>query len=210
MRIALALFLGLSLVGPATAQRRALVRLENDRVQVAEFKLKPGETAAVDGRYPAVTVYMAGSSLEFKPDGGHATTLAVKRGDTIFSPVGAGAIRNAGPGDLQFERISLLGPASTETWGAAGLAPNYKVLIENPYVRVYDIRIPAGGTEPQHTHKARVVVCLSGARLKHLLPDGTEEPSTLETGEIAWRPGATHIGQNLGNTNLWVIAVEPK
>jgi hypothetical protein len=34
------------------------------------------------------------------------------------------------------------------------------------------------------------------------MPDGREEPSTLRTGEIAWRLGATHIGQNLGTTDL--------
>lgn len=90
------------------------------------------------------------------------------------------------------------------------LSPNYKLLFENQYTRAYDIRIPAGTKEPQHTHKDRVVVCLSGAKLKHLLPDGREEPSTLKTGESAWRRGGTHIGQNLGDTDLWVIAVEPK
>jgi predicted metal-dependent enzyme (double-stranded beta helix superfamily) len=82
--------------------------------------------------------------------------------------------------------------------------------LENQYTRVYDIRIPAGMREPQHNHKHRVVVCLSGAELSHLLPDGRDEPSNLKTGEIAWRRGGTHIGRNLGKTDLWVIAVEPK
>jgi len=75
---------------------------------------------------------------------------------------------------------------------------------------VYDIRIPAGVREPQHSHRDRVVICLSGAKLSHLLPDGRQEPSTLETGESTWRRGGTHVGQNLGTTDLWVIAVEPK
>ena len=75
---------------------------------------------------------------------------------------------------------------------------------------MYDIRIPAGVREPQHSHRDRVVICLSGAKLSHLLPDGRQEPSTLETGESTWRRGGTHVGQNLGTTDLWVIAVEPK
>ena len=37
-----------------------------------------------------------------------------------------------------------------------------------------------------------------------------QEISTLKTGEIAWRRGATHVGHNLGKTDLWVIAIEPK
>jgi hypothetical protein len=95
-------------------------------------------------------------------------------------------------------------------WGMTGLAPNYKMLVEDRYARAYDIKIPAQTFEPQHTHHDRVVVSLSGAELEHILPDGTKQPSTLKTGEVVWRLGATHIGHNLGHTDLWVIAIEPK
>jgi quercetin dioxygenase-like cupin family protein len=111
---------------------------------------------------------------------------------------------------LRIVRTEYLGKGRSETWGAAGLAPNYKLLFENQYGRVYDIKIAAGMSEPLHTHHDRVVVCLSGAELQHEMPDGRKETSTLKTGEIAWRRGATHVGHNLGNTDLWVIAIEPK
>ena len=42
------------------------------------------------------------------------------------------------------------------------------------------------------------------------MPDGRRDPSTLKTGETVWRRGRTHIGQNLGQTDFWAIAVEPK
>jgi hypothetical protein len=82
--------------------------------------------------------------------------------------------------------------------------------LENQLARVYSIRIPSKGFEPQHTHHARVVVALSGAHLEHILPDGTKQPSDLKTGEIVWRPAATHTGHNMGDTPLWCIAIEPK
>jgi hypothetical protein len=197
--------------GTATAAlQRGVEKLRNGQVAVTECTLHPGDSLAVDGKYPAVTVYFEGNSLEFTPTGGHPAVSAVRRGDTVFTAAQAGTIRNSGASDLDFVRTEFLTAGKDETWGAAGLAPNYKMLVENRFARVYDIKIPAGTKEPQHTHKARVVVCLSGAVLKHLMPDGREEPSTLKTGEVAWRPGATHIGQNLGTTNLWVIAIEPK
>ena len=37
-----------------------------------------------------------------------------------------------------------------------------------------------------------------------------KEKSTLKTDEIAWRLGGTHVGHNLGKTDLWVLAFEPK
>jgi hypothetical protein len=185
-----------------------LERLRNDKAVSAEITLKPGGAVPVEGR-PAVTVYFDNGSLAFTR-GGHAEKVNVQRGETLFSRAEAGEIRNTGSSSLHFVRTEFLTDGGAETWGAAGLSPNYKLLIENQYTRVYDIRIPAGTREPQHTHKARVVVCLSGAELKHLMPDGREEPSTLKTGEVVWRLGGTHIGQNLGKTDLWVIAIEPK
>ena len=184
--------------------------LHNDKVVVMEYKLSPGETVGVHGDHPAVTVYFGGNSVRFEPGAGAPTETAVKRGDTVYSPAQAGQIKNTGNTELHFVRVEFLTAGLPETWGRTGLAPNYKMLIENQYTRTYDIRIPAHTNEPQHTHHARVVVCLSGAVLKHKMPDGSEEPSTLKTGEVAWRRGATHIGQNLGDTDLWVIAVEPK
>jgi len=170
-------------------------RLRNDKVAAVEYAISAGGSLAAT-THPAVVIYLHG------PD--------VKRGSVFLQTPGSPAIANTGASDLRLLRIEFLGSGSDENWGSQGLAPNYKLLLENRFTRVYDIRIPAGGREPQHTHKARVVVCLSGAELKHIMPDGKEETATLKTGEIAWRGAATHVGQNLGKTDLWVIAVEPK
>jgi quercetin dioxygenase-like cupin family protein len=183
-------------------------KLRNDKVAAFDCTLRPGDTLNI--KDPSVTVYFQGGSIEIAPQGGEPQKVPVKPGDTVFRPAGAGVVKNTGASEIHFARVDFVGSGGSETWGITGLAPHYKLLFENPYARIYDIRIPAGTREPQHTHKNRVVVCLSGAQLKHLMPDGREEPSTLQTGEITWRLGATHIGQNLGTTDLWVIAIEPK
>jgi len=161
-------------------------RVRNDKVAVVDTVLHPGETAHAE--HPAIAVNPSDGNVAFTST----------------------AIRNTGTADQHLILTEFLTPGAHETWGATGLAPNYKVVLENDLARVYEIRIPAGTKEPQHTHHNRVVVCLSGAIIKHLMPDGREEESTLKTGEIVFRPGGTHIGQNLGQTDLWVIAIEPK
>jgi len=186
------------------------VAVQNDRVVVTDETLRPGETATWRGDHPSEVVYFTDGSIEIPEGAGRAARAAVKRGESVFEIARTRTVRNAGSADLHYARIEFLGKGLAETWGTTGLSPNYKLLFENPYTRVYEIRIPAGTREPQHTHHDRVVVCLSGAQLKHLMPDGREESSTLKSGEIAWRQGGTHIGQNLGKTDLWVIAVEPK
>ena len=185
-------------------------KLSNAKVVAVEYSLGPGETAPLNTQHAGVTVYLDAGSLVVTPKGESPNHVTVKRGDTVFLPARDGTVKNSGSRELRFVRVDFLGAGKAGTWGTTGLSPNYKLLFENSSARVYDIRIPAGTKEPQHTHKDRVVVCLSGAKLMHLMPDGRQEPSTLETGEVAWRLGATHIGQNLGATDLWVIAIEPK
>ena len=199
----------LSIVSSATAATR-VERIRNDQVVASEETVRPAETESASTGHSSLAVYLSDGTLESTTTAGQRMIVTVKRGDTVYREPSAGPMRNTGAADVHLVRIEFLGVESAETWGHTGLAPNYRVLLENGRTRVYDIRIPAGTSEPQHTHHDRIVVCLSGAQLKHILPDGHAENSTLKTGEIAWRRGQTHVGQNLGTTNLWVIAVEPK
>jgi quercetin dioxygenase-like cupin family protein len=187
-------------------------KLRNDKVAVYEGAIRPGARVTMDRNLASVTVYSQGGTVEVALEGEKPQKTAVKRGDVVFQPAKRQVLRNVGSSEVHFVRVEFLGSGrpGTAAWGAAGLSPNYRVLVENQYARVYNIAIPAGTDEPQHTHKDRVVVCLSGSQIMHLMPDGRREPSSLKTGETAWRRGGTHIGQNLGKTNFWAIAVEPK
>jgi len=204
-RLAALLFAGVLGVRAASET----VRLRNARVTAVEYTLGTGEVLALDALRPAVTVYLTDGVVAGQDDPA-LRPRKVAFGQTAFSPAGEETIRNSGNSPLSFVRVEFHGPGSARMEGMAGLPRNDKLLLENTYARVYEIKVPAGTTEPQHTHRDRVVICLSGARLKHVMPDGKEETATLETGEIVWRAAATHVGQNLGDTDLWVIAVEPK
>jgi hypothetical protein len=195
----------LSVLGALTTEK-----IRNEKVWVVEQILRPGEVLILPEKQPCVLVYLDNASVAVAPARGKTHPQTVQRGDTVFEPPMAGSVQNIGASAIRLVRIEYLGQGTAETWGTTGLAPNYKVLFENRYGRVYDIKIAAGASEPQHTHHDRVVVCLSGAELEHILPDGRKESSSLQTDEIVWRHGATHVGHNLGKTDLWVIAIEPK
>jgi quercetin dioxygenase-like cupin family protein len=182
----------------------------NEKVAVTKEVLAPGAQETLEGDHPSVVVYLSGQSAERTLAGQPRQQEKIERGKTEEEPAGAGTLRNTGMTSLIFARVKFLTEGSDAMWGASGLAPNYKVLLEDRYSRTYEIRMAAHGSEPLHSHHDRVVVCLSGARLEHILSDGSRQPSTLKTGEIAWRPAQTHSGRNLGGTDLWVIAIEPK
>ena len=185
-------------------------RIRNEKVLAVEQSVAPGESASLPAWRAGVFVYLDDGSIETSPAGGKPRAEAVKRGETVFQPPQAGGLKNVGTSPLRIVWTEYLGEGSLEIWGATGLTPNYNLLFENQYGRVYEIKIAAGISEPLHTHHDRVVVCLAGAELEHILPDGRKETSTLKTGEVVWRRGTTHVGHNLGRTDLWVIAIEPK
>jgi hypothetical protein len=207
----LLVWIALSLIAvPACLAATSVEKIRNEKVIVTEDTLAPGETASFEGNRPGMLVFLTGNTAEILPGHGKPCKESVKRGDTVFQSAEEKSIRNVASSALSFVRIEFLAAGINETWGMTGLSPNYKPLLENQYARAYDIKIPAQTFEPQHTHHDRVVVCLSGAKLEHILPNGEKQPSTLKTGEVVWRLGATHIGHNMGHSDLWVIAIEPK
>ncbi len=128
----------LSIAGAAVQTEK----VRNEKVAAFDCTLRPGDT--VDIKDPSVTVYFQGGSIEITAQGGRPQKVTVKPGDAVFRPAQAGVVKNTGAAEIHFARVDFLGPGGSETWGTTGLAPNYKLLFENPYTRVYDIRIPAG------------------------------------------------------------------
>jgi hypothetical protein len=195
---------------PILSAGGSIQKLKNDKVSVTEETLAPGRTESLSAARPNIIVYLSGSEAEVTPAQGNTARETVRRGEAVFEPAGITSIENAGSSPLRYVRIEFLTSGKPETWGMTGLPPTYKILVENRYARAYGLRIPPHSYEPRHTHHARVVICLSGATLEHILPNGQKQPSSLKTGEVVWRPGATHVGHNMGSTELWVICVEPK
>lgn len=203
------LLIGVALLSCTAAIAAPVEKIKNENAIAQEETLRPGEKESAGGGFSSAIVFLSDGSVEATA-AGKATTRAVKRGDVIFREAKEGVLRAAGTAPVRFVRIEFPKGGDDFVWGTKGFAPDYKLLIENRHVRIYDIHIAAGSSEPQHTHRDRVVVCLSGATLRHVFPDGSQENSSIATDDCLWRKGSTHVGNNIGATPLWVIAIEPK
>jgi len=195
---------------PSLLAASSVQKITNSKVSVTEETLVPGESAPLPSARPNIVVYFSGDEVEAARAEGKGAKEAIRRGETVFEPAGTKTLKNIGSSELRYVRIEFLTPGKQETWGKTGLSANYNILVENRYVRAYDIRFPPHSYEPLHTHRDRVIICLSGATLEHVLPGGQKQPSSLRAGEILWSPEATHAGHNMGSTELWVVFVEPK
>ncbi len=197
-----------AVAGPVLATTTEV--LKNDKVVVTEVTLAPGEKEPVGGHHASVVVYKAGEKAEVRLDAGGVEHESIVRGEAVKEPAKAGILINTGAVPLKLVRVEFLTAGGNAMWGRAGLAPSYQMIFEDQYSRVYNIRVAPHASEPQHTHRDRVVVCLGGAHIEHVLPDGSIQNVVVKTDDVLWRQEQTHKARNLGETTLWEIVIEPK
>jgi hypothetical protein len=88
---------------------------------------------------------------------------------------------------------------------------NYKLIIDNPFVRVLEARIPAGTEEKPHRHLKGVSVCLTEYTLEaRTLPDGQWVRNDRKPGTTYWSEAGLHQVRNIGKTESHTIRIELK
>lgn len=86
----------------------------------------------------------------------------------------------------------------------------YRVLLDNPCVRVFKYRDEPGQKTHQHHHSAFVLYALGPFERVIHLPDGKAIKRNFKAGDIIWSPAQTHIGENVGSTPTDAVIVESK
>jgi ketosteroid isomerase-like protein len=86
-----------------------------------------------------------------------------------------------------------------------------KLLFENSFVRVFDIRVPAGTFEPTHSHARGVTIALSDYDNEtKSVPDGRVNRGHSKFGDVRWAEPVTHEARNVGTTEQHVVRIELK
>ena len=91
------------------------------------------------------------------------------------------------------------------------VAPDtHKLVFENAFVRVLEVRVPPGKTEPMHRHGRRVVVYLSDFNTRTTEQGGQPQDNLRKEGSVRWSEPITHKIENIGKIEGHVISVELK
>lgn len=86
---------------------------------------------------------------------------------------------------------------------------NYKLLLENPFVRVLEARIPAGTLEKPHRHLRGVSVCMTEYTIEsRIVPGGQWVRSQRKAGVVYWSESSLHEMRNVGTTPSHTIRIE--
>jgi hypothetical protein len=86
----------------------------------------------------------------------------------------------------------------------------HKLAFENAFVRVLEVRVPPGKTEPMHSHSRRVVVYLSDFHTRTTIRGAQPEDNLRKAGLVRWSEPLVHTVENIGQTEGHVISVELK
>jgi len=94
---------------------------------------------------------------------------------------------------------------------ATDAAATEKVLVDNQFVHVTEVRVPPGVFEPKHSHARGVTISLSEySNEAKSFPDGKVAKNNVKFGEVHWAEPVTHEARNTGTTEQRVIRVELK
>ena len=103
-------------------------------------------------------------------------------------------------------------------WSGAALAQDpakvsgevYKVVVDNPSVRVLRVSLAPGGKTAMHQHPDHLVIPLVAGKVTFTGPDGKSQDSALPVETATFIPAATHVSSNTGSTPVDAIVIEFK
>jgi beta-alanine degradation protein BauB len=87
---------------------------------------------------------------------------------------------------------------------------HYKVIVDNPSVRVLRVSYPAGAKSVMHSHPDTVFISLAPSKARFTAPDGKFQDMDIAAESALYIPADTHNSSNIGTTPIDGILVEFK
>jgi hypothetical protein len=89
-------------------------------------------------------------------------------------------------------------------------AGHYKVLIDNPSVRVLKVTYSPGAKSPMHSHPDALLVSLQDSKAVFTTPDGKTQDIAIAKETASYMSATTHASANVGTTPVDAILIEFK
>jgi quercetin dioxygenase-like cupin family protein len=91
------------------------------------------------------------------------------------------------------------------------VAPDtHKIAFENAFVRILEVRVPAGKTEPRHRHPHGLSVYFTDWDAKVTVDGRPPNVNHRKAGTFAWSDAVVHTVENVGAREGHVLRIELK
>jgi hypothetical protein len=112
---------------------------------------------------------------------------------------------------LPMVSLVLLWPAAPPAQDPVQVDPtHYKVVLDNPAVRVLRGFLAAGASSPMHQHPDSIVIALQEINARFTHPDGSTQNQRLLPETAMFTPAGAHSTLNTGRAGLNALIVEFK
>lgn len=106
---------------------------------------------------------------------------------------------------------ALAGRQSVDALDPVRVAPDtHKVAFENALVRVLEVRVPPGKTEPRHRHPPGLSVYFTDWHAKVTVDGRPAAVNQRKAGTFAWSDAVVHTVENVGTAEGHVLRIELK
>ena len=107
--------------------------------------------------------------------------------------------------------VVLLWSGAAAAQDPAKVSPEtYKLVLENPTVRVFRVVEPAGTKMPMHSHPDHLAIALAPGKIQISPKGGKPETLDMANESASYVPEGAHESANVGSTPLDVIVIELK
>jgi len=89
-------------------------------------------------------------------------------------------------------------------------ADTHRVAFENTFVRLLEVRIPAGKTEPRHRHPHGLSVYFTDWNAKVTVDGQPPQVNQRKAGTFAWSEAIIHTVENVSSSDAHVLRIELK
>lgn len=89
-------------------------------------------------------------------------------------------------------------------------ADTHRIAFENMFVRVLDVHIPAGNTEPRHRHPHGLSVYFTDWDAKVTVDGKPPQVNQRKAGSFAWSDAVVHTVENVSKSEGHVLRIELK
>lgn len=200
----------------------AKVEYEDARVRVVRLKIAPHEKFSMHDRPARVVIALTVNDVILTSPDGKEHSVKVPAGNIGWSGPGRQSVTNLNTPveNVIVEMKDYAEPATpvaqppSKDDPRAIIDPYHHWLFENQYVRVYDVRIPPGGTTDFHTHSydSVFVQLTPGFNAEQVQGKGWSKPEKSEAGKTFYSPDAskprTHRVRNDSDHEFRVVIVQ--
>lgn len=190
----------------AAYPEKAKIVFENDYVNAVEFNLQPGDKLPLHKGEQRVVYALSDYKIKWT-EGGETIEKEWQKGDTHWHDAMDHAVENIGETDAQYLVVTRtekplpdVGEFDMSRDASQVDTEHSTILLENDVMRVIDVKLDPGESQPKHAGVYRLVYTLTDYKIEYTYYKLNTIETEMQESFIHWHSPDEHSVKNVGET----------